>query len=188
MKQVSIFATMIVAIFLVSLSPTRQNFHAPIINSDTTPPKLSAQEKAAIEQALLTLKQIDWDKINKEIKDAIAGINFEKIQAEIDASLKNVQWDQVRKSIRDINTEEMQQQVRESIQKAQQEMEKSRKQIEKIKKGELEKMQQEIERGRKELERVIEEIRKADKSDVTFWIFPPSTKLEKEKVSFFMYI
>lgn len=188
MKRVSIFAMLSIAIFLVSFSTTRQNYHAPISTKDTTKPKLSPQEKAAIDQALLSLKQIDWDKINKEIRDAVAGINFEKIQADIETSLKNIQWDQIRKSIKDIPSKEMEQQIRESIQKAQQEVEKSRKQIEKIKKGELEKMQQEIERSRKELEQVKEELRKTDKSDVTFWDFHSATKSEKERPAFFMYI
>ncbi len=188
MKQVSIFAMVFIAIFLVSFSSSRQNHLAPIAYSDTTPPNLSAQQEAAIEQALQSLKQIDWDQINKQIKDAIAGIDFSKIQNEIESSLKSIQWDEIRKSIRDINSKEMQLQIRESIQKAQQEIEKSRKQMEKIKNGELKKMQQEIERSHKEMEKLREELKKSGKSDVTYWFFPSGSNQAKERLPFFIYI
>ncbi len=146
---------------------------------------IDQQMAEAMEQATNALKQIDKEKLSREINQAMKEVDFSKIQSEINKALKEVDMDRIQREINDalkeVDTEKIQREVKNALkevdmEKIQREIKESMSNIkwdelkvemEKAKNINLDKMDLKLDEISKELEKIGPEIRKSmDKAKV----------------------
>jgi chromosome segregation ATPase len=145
------------------------------------------KEIRQLEQAKENLKDVDWDKIQQSVDDAVKNIDFSKIQEQIDEAMKHVDMEkinrQVEASLKSIDFEKIQEQVNESLknvdtyidkEEIKKELDEARKEVEKelknskewkkdweaTKKANKEEIQSALEKSRKEVAKAMEKLDK----------------------------
>lgn len=114
----------------------------------------------------IELKNIDWEKISKEVSQSLKELDLNKIQLEVSKSLKEVDWDKISKEVKESLSKVDMDKIKLEIEKAMSEvknvnMEELKKELDNVKK-ELEENKLNIKVNvEKELEKAREEIKKA---------------------------
>ncbi len=115
---------------LSSFTSNHFNQHSPVNFRDTIiVPNIQKEVDESLAQALKEIKAVDWEKVNSEIKNAIAKVDLIKIQAEVQNALKSVRFDEMQKalneSMKKLNSQQIQKEMQESLRQAQSELQKA---------------------------------------------------------------
>jgi len=106
-----------------------------------------------------TLKEIEWDKMSKEIEASLKSIDLDKIRTEVSASLDKVDMEKIKKeidrSVRAINTEKINEEIKKAMEevKANLNSPEFKKNMEEVKKINTEKLEEELRKAKTELEK-----------------------------------
>lgn len=125
--------------------------------------------KKSLEIAEKSIKQIDWDKISKQVELSIKQIDMEKLQMEINKSIKSIDWtkmeNEIERSMKEIDMKKMQAEIDKAMidvkkeinsKEFKKEMEKLKRDLE-IKKKALRQAQDEMEKNKEELKKLNRE-------------------------------
>jgi hypothetical protein len=154
----------------------RQQFDLQQASDDTVPEKnfddhmkmkdfdkLANQLDGTMLQVGDALKQIDLDKIQKDVENSLKNVDIDNIMKTVDLSLKNIDLDKiladVRNSLKDLDLDKNSDEINKAMQEAKQEVEKARDEIKNIDRKEIDK---ELENAKLEIEKTKSEIRKID--------------------------
>ena len=114
--------------------------------------------KKSLEMAEKTMKQIDWNKISKEIGESMKQIDMAKLQMEIDKSMKAIDWDkmkaEINRSMKEIDMSKMKMDIEKEIHSALKNIntDELKKNMEEIKKLNFDDLKKEMENLKKEME------------------------------------
>lgn len=183
-------AGLIISLGLIAWTGGPGNYPANSVQNHDTVPKKSGRdldkELKDLEQgkkALSDLKDKDWDKIHRDIENAMKNIDFEKIRLQTEAAIEKIDFDKIGKDIeaslakidfdkieKDIQlaVDEVskidKEQIKKEIEKARTEVNEQlqkkewRKEMEEVKKIDLKHLEQEMEKVRKDLAKVKDEL------------------------------
>jgi len=125
--------------------------------------------KKSLEIAEKSIKQIDWDKISKQVELSIKQIDMAKLQIEINKSIKSIDWNKMEKeferSMKEIDMKKIQAEIDKAMLDVKKEM--NSKEFKK----EMEKLRKDLEIKKKEwkmeIEKNKEELKKTNKEYVS---------------------
>ncbi len=163
--------------------PTKKNENARRPSDKDLDKELRELDEAR--KSLNEIKDKDWDKIQRDVEEAIEKIDFQKIGREVEESIRKVDMEKIGKEIEDaiskIDFKKIEQDVeaalnevskidrekiRQDIQKVGKDLEEQlekkewRKEIEEMKKIDMEKIKMDMEKARKEVLRVKEDLKR----------------------------
>ena len=117
--------------------------------------------KKSLEMAEKSMKEIDWNKISKEVEQSMKQIDMAKIQMEIDKSMKAIDWekslrqaqDEINRSMKEIDMTKMKFDMEKELNNAMKGIsEEMKKSMEEIKKINFDELKKEMENLKKEME------------------------------------
>lgn len=118
--------------------------------------------KESLEMAEKSMKEIDWNKISKEVEQSMKQIDMAKLQMEIDKSMKAIDWekslrqaqDEINRSMKEIDMSKMKLDIEKELKNVRKNInsEEMKKSMEEIKKINFDELKKEMENLKKEME------------------------------------
>ena len=114
--------------------------------------------KKSLEMAEKSMKEIDWNKISKEVEQSMKQIDMAKLQMEIDKSMKAIDWEKIKaeinRSMKEIDMSKMKMDIEKEIHGALKNIntDELKKSMEEIKKINFDDLKKEMENLKKEME------------------------------------
>ena len=105
-----------------------------------------------------SFKDIDFQKISKQVQESLSKINFDKIRAEINHSMKSIDMEKIKaeieKSLKDIDTDKINAEIKKAVKEATASINSKeiRKALENVKKIDFDKLKEEMNNVKKDLE------------------------------------
>ncbi|MBD0332836.1 MAG: hypothetical protein ICV66_09280 [Chitinophagaceae bacterium] len=159
------FITVVLIVFLLifSLTAWNQTNSTQRPGSDTIPTKKIKDIDDAVrelEKATMEINKTDWDKIQREVNEAMKKIDMAKMKLEVEKQLKEVDVQKIRADVekamkemevkmKEIDVNKIKAEVDASLAKV--DMEKMRQEIEKIKQIDLTKIKADVEKAKKQI-------------------------------------
>lgn len=166
MKLVRIFTIpACAAVFVLALSSFKKGGGSKTLNtnqSDTLIPSATQKEiDQSIQRAMKEIQSIDWNKINDEWKQSIAGIDFSAIGKQVRDAMNSIRWDEINKSVNkasgEINSKKFIKELRKNMNQIQSELKKSFKEMDKNKQN-FKKQQENLKKEQMKLELLKREL------------------------------
>ena len=108
------------------------------------------------------LKNVDFEKIEKDVENAMKSIDMEKIMKDVDQSVKSIDLDKiladVKFSMKDIDWDKHSSEINDALKEARQELEKAKIEIKDI---DMKEISKEIEKAKLEIEKVNQSSRRS---------------------------
>ena len=175
-----LFSTLVLALLLMSFQDSQliqRDYDLQQTDTDTVPEReqndhmkmkdfdklMNELDSRVITQVGEALKNIDFDRISKDVEHSLKSIDMDKIMKDVELSIKNIDMDKiladVKSSLKDVDWDKHSSEINQALKEAREELEKTKIEIKDI---DMKEISKELEKAKMEIEKSKIEFKKLD--------------------------